>query len=487
MNTFPRYIWFASLSAALVVSAGACKSSTNPESAQAQVQDENPSQDPATANVAPVSNASAQGGSYDTTAEASNAPPPSGTGSYPAQQPEAYVSGQSPQDQGNYDSDDQPVEYAPQPPPPLPEYDQPPCPGDDYIWTPGYWYWAQDAGGYYWVPGAWVYAPYQGALWTPGYWGYDRGRYGWHRGYWGRHIGYYGGIDYGFGYIGFGYQGGYWHDNHFDYNRSVNNVDTNRVHNVYNYRVENQARNGNRLSYNGPGGIQVRPRPAEIQARREQHTPPMSAQMQQVQAARSNRGNFAKENHGRPQNVTVAKPLPADHNIHAPAPVPMNRPGSVSNERSGQQGAHPQQRMNEPTRTNEPSTNRPGTRPEAAPRQQEQQRQPQQHPAPVPRPEHQQPAPERQAPQQHAQPAPERQAPAEPHRPMQQQRPAPVEHPQHQQPAPSQRPAETRPEPRPQETRPAPPPREEHATPRPKEEHKPEQKPKPPEKEKHPQ
>jgi len=26
-------------------------------------------------------------------------------------------------------------------PPELPVYEQPPCPGDDYIWTPGYWAW----------------------------------------------------------------------------------------------------------------------------------------------------------------------------------------------------------------------------------------------------------------------------------------------------------------------------------------------------------
>src|SRR5581483_1452984 len=28
---------------------------------------------------------------------------------------------------------------ASEPPPPLPDYEQPPAPGDDYIWTPGYW------------------------------------------------------------------------------------------------------------------------------------------------------------------------------------------------------------------------------------------------------------------------------------------------------------------------------------------------------------
>jgi len=44
-------------------------------------------------------------------------------------------------------------------PPALPVYEQPVCPGDGYIWTPGYWYWDDDAGDYYWVPGTWVEAP----------------------------------------------------------------------------------------------------------------------------------------------------------------------------------------------------------------------------------------------------------------------------------------------------------------------------------------
>jgi hypothetical protein len=103
-------------------------------------------------------------------------------------------------DADDYDQYDQPVEYASEAPPPLPEYEQPICPGEGYIWTPGYWYWGSE--GYYWVPGAWVFAPYEGALWTPGYWGFIGGRYGWHRGFWGLHVGYYGGIDYGYGYTG---------------------------------------------------------------------------------------------------------------------------------------------------------------------------------------------------------------------------------------------------------------------------------------------
>jgi hypothetical protein len=118
-----------------------------------------------------------------------------------------------------------------QPPPPLPDYDQPPAPGDGYLWTPGYW--GYSPSGYYWVPGGWVQAPYQGALWTPGYWGYRHNRYGFYRGYWGPHIGYYGGVNYGFGYIGFGYQGGYWGGGHFNYNRSYNNVNVSIEHNVY--------------------------------------------------------------------------------------------------------------------------------------------------------------------------------------------------------------------------------------------------------------
>ena len=92
-------------------------------------------------------------------------------------------------------------------PPPLPEYDQPPLPGDGYIWTPGYW--AYGDYGYYWVPGTWVQPPTVGLLWTPGYWGFNGGRYIFNAGYWGPQVGFYGGIDYGFGYTGLGYEGGY--------------------------------------------------------------------------------------------------------------------------------------------------------------------------------------------------------------------------------------------------------------------------------------
>ena len=93
-------------------------------------------------------------------------------------------------------------------PPALPVYVQPVAPGPGYIWKPGYWAWGPD--GYYWVPGTWVLPPEVGFLWTPGYWGFSAGLYNWHPGFWGPTVGFYGGINYGFGYPGHGYYGGYW-------------------------------------------------------------------------------------------------------------------------------------------------------------------------------------------------------------------------------------------------------------------------------------
>jgi WXXGXW repeat (2 copies) len=70
-------------------------------------------------------------------------------------------------------------------PPELPVYEQPVCPGDGYIWTPGYWAWDNDGDDYYWVPGTWVEAPEVGYLWTPGYWGWGGSGFVFYQGYWG--------------------------------------------------------------------------------------------------------------------------------------------------------------------------------------------------------------------------------------------------------------------------------------------------------------
>src|SRR5271155_1868685 len=74
-------------------------------------------------------------------------------------------------------------------PPELPVYEQPVCPGDGYIWTPGYWAWDADAGDYYWVPGTWVLSPEVGYLWTPPWWGWSNGAYLFHAGWGGPHVG----------------------------------------------------------------------------------------------------------------------------------------------------------------------------------------------------------------------------------------------------------------------------------------------------------
>jgi WXXGXW repeat (2 copies) len=190
-------------------------------------------------------------------------------------------------------------------PPELPVYDQPICPGDGYIWTPGYWAWGDDD--YYWVPGTWVLAPEVGFLWTPGYWGWGDGRYIFYDGYWGPVIGFYGGINYGFGYFGHGYEGGRWDNGHFFYNRAVTNVNVTVVRNVYETRIVNNTTT--RVSYNGGnGGISERPSPQEQAAARERHIPPVAAQTQHVQAARANPELRASTNHGKPPVAATAKP-----------------------------------------------------------------------------------------------------------------------------------------------------------------------------------
>lgn len=191
-------------------------------------------------------------------------------------------------------------------PPELPVYEQPICPEDGYIWTPGYWAYGDED--YYWVPGTWVMAPEPGYLWTPGYWGGDGDDYVFHEGYWGTEVGFYGGISYGYGYFGHGYEGGRWDNGRFFYNQSVSHVDVSRNRNVYNTRVDDNNR-GNRVSFNGGnGGVQVRATSREEAAGRERHVAPVAAQTEHVQSARSNPELRASSNHGKPPIAATAKP-----------------------------------------------------------------------------------------------------------------------------------------------------------------------------------
>jgi len=192
-------------------------------------------------------------------------------------------------------------------PPPLPIYEQPLCPGDGYIWTPGFWAWGDDFDDYYWVPGTWIYPPEVGFLWTPGYWGWGEGGFVFNVGYWGPVVGFYGGINYGFGYFGTGFEGGRWDNGHFFYNRAVSNVNVTNIHNVYNTTVNENT--GNHVSYNGgAGGITARPTAEQEAAARDRHVGPVAAQTQHEQQAHSDPQQRASENHGKPAVAATAKP-----------------------------------------------------------------------------------------------------------------------------------------------------------------------------------
>jgi hypothetical protein len=192
-------------------------------------------------------------------------------------------------------------------PPELVTYEQPICPGDGYIWTPGYWAYDYDASDYYWVPGTWVLAPEVGFLWTPGYWGWGGDGFLFYDGYWGPEVGFYGGINYGFGYFGHGYEGGRWDNGHFFYNTTVNHVDVNIIHNVYNTRIN--VTTVNRVSFNGgKGGIEARPTSQEEAAASARHVGPVAAQTEHMQAARSDPQQRASMNHGAPPVAATPKP-----------------------------------------------------------------------------------------------------------------------------------------------------------------------------------
>jgi hypothetical protein len=225
-------------------------------------------------------------------------------------------------------------------PPALPVYEQPICPGDGYLWSPGYWAWSDDDG-YYWVPGTWVEAPEPGLLWTPGYWGWNDGMYMWNAGYWGPQIGFYGGINYGYGYGGNGFYGGEWRGGHFFYNTAVMRVNTTQITNVYVNRTV-IVNNNSHVAFNGGrGGVTARPTAEQERFAHERHTPPVASQRDQEHAASQNRALFASTNHGRPAVAATARPgqfsgkgvvaaRAAGGTYHAPAMSPKAARGGAS-------------------------------------------------------------------------------------------------------------------------------------------------------------
>jgi hypothetical protein len=188
-------------------------------------------------------------------------------------------------------------------PPALPVYEQPPCPGPGFLWTPGYWAWGDE--GYYWVPGTWVEPPDAGYLWTPGYWGWEDGIYLWHPGYWGLHVGFYGGVNYGFGYTGVGFVGGEWRGRDFYYNSRVVNVVNVHV-NVYERPVTVVE---SHVSFNGGvGGIVARPTAYDTQVASERHVAFTEVQTRHEREAFHNVSLRATTNGGRPAIAATARP-----------------------------------------------------------------------------------------------------------------------------------------------------------------------------------
>lgn len=238
-------------------------------------------------------------------------------------------------------------------PPELPEYEQPPCPTDGYLWQPGYWSWNPAAVDYYWVPGVWVAPPHPGLLWTPCYWGFVNGVYLYHRGYWGTTVGFYGGIHYGYGYVGVGFIGGGWRGGVYRYNTAVVHVNTVVVHNTY---VDNTViRNTtvvNRTSFNGRGGVTARPTATEIAAVHEQHFAPTRMQMAHQQASFNDKSQFASVNRGRPSVTTQS---------HITANPAMYNNRNNFNSKPNNTGTPGQPRPNNGNGFNQPRPNNTGT------------------------------------------------------------------------------------------------------------------------------
>jgi hypothetical protein len=282
-------------------------------------------------------------------------------------------------------------------PPVMPVYEQPPCPEPGWMWSPGYWAYGDD--GYYWVPGTWVPAPYEGALWTPPYWGWSGGLYVFHTGYWGPHVGYYGGVNYGFGYMGIGFVGGMWRGHDFVYNTAIVHVDNRYIHNTYVDRTvvdRYTVARGSHVAYSGgPGGIQHEASNEERAAMQEQHQGRTSFQTQHANAAMSDHSSYFNNNHGRPNNLAVARPLATVSHGGMPSNTHQGQQGSFNNERGGsnpQYGSQPHnnlqanqgyQNHGTPQPQYQPH-NSPSNESRPAPRQDS-------HPAPAPKEEHQKP------------------------------------------------------------------------------------------------
>lgn len=245
-------------------------------------------------------------------------------------------------------------------PPPIPVYEQPAIPAEGVIWVPGYWAW-QD-GDYYWVPGTWVEPPEVGFLWTPGWWAWSENGYLFHSGYWGPTVGFYGGINYGFGYTGRGYEGGYWRDRRFYYNRAVNNVTNVHITNVYQKTVVVNNTNFTRVSFNGGrGGVRAQPTSQQRTQEQVRHVGPTVLQARQHDLAVHDRELGAKVNAGKPAVAATSRPAEFSRGVvaarapggpvHAAPPHVSETRGPAIQQRAAAPHAEKQRQSREPADT----------------------------------------------------------------------------------------------------------------------------------------
>jgi len=287
-------------------------------------------------------------------------------------------------------------------PPALPVYSQPPIPDEGYLWTPGYWAWGD--GEYYWVPGTWIEPPTAGYLWTPGYWGARGGDFVWNAGYWGQTVGFYGGVNYGYGYGGQGFQGGYWRGGHLFYNRSVNNFGSTRITNVYNKHITNNY-SVQRTSYNGgTGGTHAQATSAQLAAAHGPHEEATSAQQKHFEAAKAEPSLRVSANHGRPPIAATAKPGELAGGNISPAREPTHAAAKPATAHAGMAPSHAAATTHEaaPNHAMNPPSDMAHPQRQAQPAQRAA---PEEHASAPPQHAPEQHAPAQRAPEQHAAPA----------------------------------------------------------------------------------
>jgi hypothetical protein len=158
------------------------------------------------------------------------------------------------------------------------------------------------------VPGTWILPPQDGLYWTPGYWAYEDGNYVYYDGYWGDEVGFYGGVDYGYGYEGDGYDGGYWQNGGFFYNDTVNNIAGVGIAHAYSKQVAAHE-NAKRVSYNGgEGGLRAKPTEQQQAFAHEKHVGPTTLQTAHVKMASQDPSLRESNNKGLPPIAATSRP-----------------------------------------------------------------------------------------------------------------------------------------------------------------------------------